>query len=131
MKRRKLGCLRLLILVSGILRPLKSNNCLSGLLFVRFPPNYVFVFCPVIISSSAMWCNQSIGRRLLSNLTFRVIVAGDGQVGKSSLVQQFSDSPLHDDYNIGIDYHTKVLATEDQFQLKMEVWDSVHQDKTR
>ena len=47
--------------------------------------------------------------KLVSDISFKVILLGDSGVGKTSIIHQFVDSKFHDRYKatIGVDFLTK------------------------
>nr|MDO8134805.1 Rab family GTPase [Candidatus Njordarchaeum guaymaensis] len=63
----------------------------------------------------------------------KVLVAGDGGVGKTSLIRRYVlgcfDSAER--ITIGCDFYTKVLNTEDGHQYKFQIWDMGGQEQFR
>lgn len=66
---------------------------------------------------------------------FKVLIIGDSNVGKSSLLLRFADNSFYGEYisTIGVDYRIKTLKVQDQndqgVQVKLQCWDTAGQDK--
>ncbi|CDW52900.1 Ras and EF-hand 8 domain containing protein [Trichuris trichiura] len=63
---------------------------------------------------------------------FKVVVAGDSGVGKTSFLDRFTNDrfdPTHQS-TIGIDFHLRVLKVEDQL-IGLQLWDTAGQERFR
>uniref|UniRef100_A0A5S6QXQ8 EF-hand domain-containing protein n=1 Tax=Trichuris muris TaxID=70415 RepID=A0A5S6QXQ8_TRIMR len=63
---------------------------------------------------------------------FKVVVAGDSGVGKTSFLDRFTNDrfdPGHQS-TIGIDFHLRVLKVEDQL-IALQLWDTAGQERFR
>ncbi|KHJ43420.1 Ras family protein [Trichuris suis] len=63
---------------------------------------------------------------------FKVVVAGDSGVGKTSFLDRFTNDrfdPTHQS-TIGIDFHLRVLKVEDQL-IALQLWDTAGQERFR
>ena len=69
----------------------------------------------------------------MENINFiRLLLIGDTGVGKSSLLNRFSDNEFHDFHNatIGVDFRIKYFK-KDNNEIKVELWDSTGNKKFR
>ncbi|MFX1273580.1 MAG: Rab family GTPase [Promethearchaeota archaeon] len=64
---------------------------------------------------------------------FKVIVAGDGGVGKTTLLKRYIDNTfdLHTKMSIGVEIHQKVVEIEDSLKCELIIWDLGGQDHFR
>lgn len=64
--------------------------------------------------------------------TEKIILLGEGSVGKTSLMFQFADNKFSDDTmsTIGIDFKTKIININGK-QVKLQLWDTSGQEKFR
>lgn len=60
----------------------------------------------------------------------KVIIAGDGDVGKTSLVRRFCEGRFENSrvMTIGVDFQTKVVALPDR-TVKLSMWDMAGQER--
>ncbi|XP_022202556.1 ras-related protein Rab-13 [Nilaparvata lugens] len=67
-----------------------------------------------------------------SNTTYKVLVLGDSNVGKTCLVHRYCDETYYDTYTatIGIDYKQKII-TVDGARVKLQIWDTAGQERFR
>lgn len=56
---------------------------------------------------------------------YKIIVVGDGAVGKSSIIHQFVDGEFAQSYKqtIGLDFHTRRLTLPGNVQVTLQIWD--------
>ncbi len=61
---------------------------------------------------------------------FKILLLGDGGVGKTSLLHRFIDNTFEPDYKstIGVQFMTKVVETENE-SVKLIIWDIAGQSK--
>ena len=59
-------------------------------------------------------------------LTFKYIVIGNTEVGKSSLLLQFTEQQFKDahDLTIGVEFGARMIEMDGE-QVKLEIWDTV------
>lgn len=65
---------------------------------------------------------------------FKVLIIGDSNVGKSSLLVRFADDSFYTEYisTIGVDYRIKTLKVQHedaQVSVKLQCWDTAGQEK--
>lgn len=65
---------------------------------------------------------------------FKVLIIGDSNVGKSSLLVRFADDSFYTEYisTIGVDYRIKTLKVQHEDQpvsVKLQCWDTAGQEK--
>ena len=62
----------------------------------------------------------------------KLIVIGDSSVGKTSILQRFSDNLFPESHmpTIGIDFKVKALQIADK-HVKLQVWDTAGQERFR
>ena len=56
---------------------------------------------------------------------FKVVLIGESNTGKTSLLARFADNVFVDQYQctIGIDFKTKTLQVDDE-TVKLQIWDT-------
>ena len=61
---------------------------------------------------------------------YKVVVAGDGNVGKTSLVRRYCEGKFEASRitTLGVDFQTKVVTVGDQ-TIKLSIWDVAGQDR--
>ncbi|KAL1132428.1 hypothetical protein AAG570_010383 [Ranatra chinensis] len=64
--------------------------------------------------------------------TYKVLVLGDSNVGKTCIVHRYCDETYYDTYisTIGIDFKQKII-TLDGTPIKMQIWDTAGQERFR
>jgi len=68
----------------------------------------------------------------ICDITFKILMIGDSNVGKSSILLKYT----HDDFNnehlttIGLDFHVKYLKLNDK-NIKLQLWDTAGQERFR
>jgi len=64
---------------------------------------------------------------------FKVIVAGDGGVGKTTLLKRYIDNTfdLHTKMSIGVEIHQKVVEIDNEIKCELILWDLGGQDHFR
>lgn len=64
---------------------------------------------------------------------YKVLIVGDINVGKTSMLDQFTNSHFDDCYisTIGIDFNVKTVLLEDSVKIKLQIWDSCGQERFR
>ena len=63
---------------------------------------------------------------------FKVVLIGESNTGKTSLLARFADNVLICQYQctIGIDFKTKTLQLDDRI-VKLQIWDTAGQERFR
>ena len=61
---------------------------------------------------------------------YKIVIVGDVNVGKSSLIARFVDNKFKGDYepSIGVDFSSKSLKFKDKI-IKLQIWDTAGQEK--
>ncbi|XP_009095778.1 ras-related protein Rab-39B-like [Serinus canaria] len=64
---------------------------------------------------------------------FRVIMLGDSTVGKSSLLQRYTEGIFLDTVNqtVGVDFYVQFVELEPGLQVKLQFWDTAGQERFR
>ncbi|KAK9504133.1 hypothetical protein O3M35_010536 [Rhynocoris fuscipes] len=64
--------------------------------------------------------------------TYKVLVLGDSNVGKTCIVHRYCDETYYDTYisTIGIDFKQKIICV-DGTPIKMQIWDTAGQERFR
>ncbi|XP_023796836.1 ras-related protein Rab-39B-like [Cyanistes caeruleus] len=64
---------------------------------------------------------------------FRVIMLGDSTVGKSSLLQCYTEGVFLDTVNqtVGVDFYVQFVELEPGLQVKLQFWDTAGQERFR
>jgi small GTP-binding protein len=72
-------------------------------------------------------------RYLSQNSVLKIIVAGDGGVGKTSLIRRYVSDCFNpaERITIGCDFYTKVLNAQNGQQFKLQIWDVGGQEQFR
>ncbi|XP_070547264.1 ras-related protein Rab-13-like isoform X3 [Ptychodera flava] len=70
--------------------------------------------------------------RSVRDLTFKVLVLGDSDVGKTCLVNQFCESKFYESYvaTIGLDFKYRTVILENT-NIRLQVWDTAGQERFR
>jgi len=63
---------------------------------------------------------------------FKIIVIGDSQVGKSSVILRFSDNSFNESYlsTIGVDFKIRTVSVNGR-TIKLQLWDTAGQERFR
>ncbi len=61
---------------------------------------------------------------------FRYIIIGDTEVGKSSIMLQFTEQQFNTEHDmtIGVEMGTKTIAIDNNASVKLEIWDTAGQE---
>ena len=64
---------------------------------------------------------------------YKILLLGDGSVGKTCLLLQYTDKVFHETHiaTIGLDYRLKTIELKDQKKIKLQIWDTAGQDRFR
>lgn len=64
---------------------------------------------------------------------FKVLVVGDISVGKTSILEQFTNKHFEETYlpTIGIDFNVKTIKVDDTNKIKLQIWDTCGQERFR
>ena len=64
-------------------------------------------------------------------LKCKILLLGDVNVGKTSILQTYTQTKpyANDIVTIGIDFSTKILNWNDKLDIKLQIWDTVGQEK--
>ena len=65
-----------------------------------------------------------------NDLTFKILILGDSNVGKTSLLLKFTDNIFNETYitTIGVEYKEKEI-TLDNIKYKLNIWDTAGQER--
>ena len=61
----------------------------------------------------------------IEKLQFKVILLGDGAVGKTSIAMRFSEDQFSQNYKqtVGVDFHIRRLMIPPKYHIAMQIWD--------
>ncbi|XP_026822615.1 ras-related protein Rab-13-like [Rhopalosiphum maidis] len=64
--------------------------------------------------------------------SYKVLVLGDSNVGKTCLMHRFCDETYYDTYisTIGVDYKQKIIQLDEK-PVKLQIWDTAGQERFR
>jgi len=64
------------------------------------------------------------------DLLFKVVMLGDAQVGKTSVLKKFTEDTFTQEYinTIGVDFKTKIVSLKEK-RIKLQIWDSAGRAK--
>ena len=62
----------------------------------------------------------------------KILVIGDGGVGKTSLITRFADERFITSYTatIGVDFKSRLITLDDK-SIKLQIWDTAGQERFR
>ena len=57
------------------------------------------------------------------DLLFKVVMLGDAQVGKTSVLKKFTEDTFTQEYinTIGVDFKTKIVSLKEK-RIKLQIW---------
>ena len=66
----------------------------------------------------------------MAEVTVKLLLVGDSEVGKTSLLLQYTENsfPSHHAATIGVEYKIKMFQYKD-FQVKLQIWDTAGQER--
>lgn len=64
---------------------------------------------------------------------YKVVLVGDGEVGKTSLIRQYCESKFVESrvQTLGVDFQTKDITLENDEQVRLSIWDIAGQERFR
>ena len=64
------------------------------------------------------------------DLTFKILILGDSNVGKTSLLLKFTDNIFKESYiaTIGVEYKEKIITLNNK-NYKLNIWDTAGQER--
>lgn len=64
-------------------------------------------------------------------LFFKVLVVGESSVGKTSFIHRYVNGTFQDNYKatIGVQFYTKEIHWNDEFNVRLQIWDLAGQEK--
>lgn len=74
--------------------------------------------------------NESLGKLGEDNFVIKVVLFGDGAVGKSSLLLRYIDCLFEDNYypTVGADFEIKALFSDGE-RIILQIWDTAGQER--
>lgn len=69
----------------------------------------------------------------LYDCLFKILIVGDINTGKTSILDQFTNGHFDGSYisTIGIDFNVKILSINESICVKLQVWDTCGQERFR
>lgn len=69
----------------------------------------------------------------LYNSLYKILIVGDINSGKTSILDQFTNNHFDGAYisTIGIDFNVKILPIDDKVNVKLQIWDTCGQERFR
>ena len=76
----------------------------------------------------------------MNEIAFKIILIGDSGSGKSSLLARFIKDHFAEDYSVtvgthhiklGVDFATKSIPIDDNYRVKLQIWDTAGQESFR
>ena len=66
-------------------------------------------------------------------INYKIILVGDISVGKTSIIRRYINNSFSDDYNCTIqaDQQTKIIEEDENTSIRLNIWDTVGQEKFR
>jgi Ras-related protein Rab-1A len=69
----------------------------------------------------------------LYDCLFKILIVGDINTGKTSILDQFANSHFDGSYisTVGIDFNVKIISVNESTCVKLQVWDTCGQERFR
>lgn len=69
----------------------------------------------------------------LYNNLVKLLIIGNSGVGKSSLLERFTENQFSEDYiyTIGVDFKVRYIQSEEGQRIKIQIWDTAGQERFR
>lgn len=66
-------------------------------------------------------------------VAIQVIILGDGAIGKTSMIKQYTKSEFDEDHitTLGLDFATKKYTAKDGKEISAKIWDTAGQERFR
>ena len=77
--------------------------------------------------------NKQKDKTKINLLQFKIILVGDVAVGKTSIIERYINNTFEEKYNCTVqaEQQTKILKGDDNDLIKLNIWDTVGQEKFR
>lgn len=61
----------------------------------------------------------------ITSLQFKLVILGDGAVGKTSITRRFTNDEFKQSYlqTIGIDWFSKTITLPEKMEVTLQIWD--------
>lgn len=77
-------------------------------------------------------CSSNVDTTKPYDALAKIVVIGDGGIGKTSLITRFAEKSFAASYvaTIGVDFRSKIINTNGK-NLKLQIWDTAGQERFR